>query len=183
MVMSRNSSGRTAVRFLCWIVSVALFTVLSSTTVGHATATITVSGSHGLAFGSMTRSSSSTVTYSSGSAAVFTVTGSKNNGVYIAVSVSSTELTTSSGSSSSSTYRSMDPSITTTSCKYSTNNGSTWNSFTSTTTGYVYVATTFPNSTGSTSSILVRVGATLTSGARQQRGSYSGTVTVGAQYD
>jgi hypothetical protein len=77
----------------------------------------------------------------------------------------------------------MTPTVSTSTCKYSTNSGSTWSSFTSSSGGVISVSTRFPNHSGTTSSILVRVGATLTSSTRQQRGSYSGTVTVSAAYN
>lgn len=165
-----------------WLMRLILVTVAIAVldSVAFSTTPITVSGDHSLTFGSLNRSSSSTISYSSGSSARFTVTGAKRRDVALAVSF--TALDASNGSSGSSSNRTMTPTVAVSACKYSTDNGSNWNSFDGTYGSYIYALTTFPNASGTTSSILVRVGGVLTTGARQQRGGYAGTVTVSAQY-
>ncbi len=147
----------------------------------YSVVTIVVTGTHGLTFGTIARSGTVTIASSSSNAARFTVTGSKKNDVTL--SIIRGAMSTSSGSSSSSSLRQMTPTLSASTCQYSTNNGSTWNNFQGVIIGIVYASTTFPNSGGTTSSILVRVGGSATADSRQQRGSYSGSVTLSASYD
>ncbi len=132
--------------------------------------TITVVGNRELAFGDVTRPATSTVDYSSASSAEFLVEGRKNKEVRL--TVTTTDLTKSSVE--------LPITITNSDCAYSTDNGVTWNTFT---TGTLYQDVKFPNdkSKDKLGTILVRVGGTVNA-ISQNRGTYNGTVTLTATY-
>jgi hypothetical protein len=64
-------------------------------------------------------------------------------------------------------------------CEYSTDGGSTWTKFTA---GTLIQDTRFPWNPTFIGTIDVRVGGSVTSSATQQRGIYTGTVSVNAVY-
>lgn len=138
---------------------------------------ITITGLNSLNFGSLSRSALSEVDYFSGAAAQFRVTGDTARAVRLTVSFSG--LLTSNGASSEESDRTMALSLGNTQCAYSLDNGESWNPFT---TGTLYQDTEFPPGFDPTSSIIVRVGGNLTTGTRQQRGVYTGNVTLTADY-
>jgi hypothetical protein len=152
------------------IIATAVLTIAATPARADRDIPITVYGWHGIGFGTMFRSSTSSVNYSSAAAAQFIVTGKRGKNVRISIS-------TSAMSNGSSTMR---PTVHLSDCAYSLDNGSTWTSFAS---GSLYQDTSFPSwSMSSTSWILVRVGGTLTSASSQARGTYTGTFTVTSVY-
>ena len=128
----------------------------------------TVTGTNAQSFGTLYRSSSSSVAYSSGNAATFTVTGKKGNTVRMTVSFTHPARIGGGGTATLA--------ITNSNCAYSRDDGASWTTFS---TGTLYQDASIPNQQ---QRILVRVGGTLTSGATSARGNYSGTVTLTAVY-
>lgn len=75
----------------------------------------------------------------------------------------------------------MTPTIATSNCKYSTDNGATWTTFSSGT----YHDITLPNSSGSSNvsgTVRIKIGGAVTSASTQQRGLYSGTISISGSY-
>ncbi len=148
-------------------------------TVGQARAqrAITITATHDLALGSIARSGNSSVRYSDNGAAGFTITGDILRRVRLTVSIS--DLSAQKGRGSQAAHRIMTPVLTNANCAYSLDGGFTWNTFT---TGTLYHETIFPLDLSTRSIILVRIGSAIASHGRQQRGSYSGRVTLVAEY-
>lgn len=138
---------------------------------------ITIDGISNLSFGDMARSGSANVTYGSGGAAQFIVTGDTARQVRLTISFSA--LTAQNGSSANSDDRTFTPSITNADCAFSLDGGNSWQPFS---TGTLFHDTVFPEGGSATSSIYVRVGASAALGARQQRGGYAGLITLTAEY-
>lgn len=139
---------------------------------------ITITATHDLTLGSLSRSGNSSVRYSDNGAASFTVTGDILRRVRLTVSIS-TLSTQGSGRSSQAAHRLMTPVLTNADCAYSLDGGFSWNLFT---TGTLYHETIFPLDLSTRSTILVRIGLAVTSHGRQQRGNYSGKITLVAEY-
>jgi len=136
----------------------------------------TVTGQNGLDFGTLYRSSTASVSYQDNGAAQFMVEAKRKRWVRITVSV--VNLSKSSNS--------LPITVDNSDCAYSTDDGSTWTTFSS---GTLYQDLKMPKKSDSdddddkkTSTVYVRVGGSVTSGATQQRGNYSGTVTVSVSY-
>lgn len=138
---------------------------------------ITITATHDLTLGSISRSGNSSVRYSDNGAAGFSVTGDILRRVRLTVSISS--LSAQGGKSSQAGYRVMAPVLTNANCAYSLDGGFSWNTFT---TGTLYHETTFPLDLSTRSTILVRIGSAIASHGRQQRGNYSGKLTLVAEY-
>ncbi len=155
--------------------------LLTGISIARADYPITITGTNNLAFGIMFRNSSASVSYGSANAARFTVTGRKSQSVTLIVSM--TAMITGNGAVTGLVRRLMSPTLTMQSCQYSLDNGATWRAFTSSNGATATVTTTFPRGSGTNSSILVRVGATLTSALTQQRGNYLGLISLNAEYD
>lgn len=156
------------------LLSVILLT--ASSVVALEAAAQTVTGVSGLDFGTIYRLSSSSISYNDNAAAQFKVEGKRRKKVRITVSV--VNLTRSSNS--------LPITVTNSDCAYSTDDGSTWTTFSS---GTLYQDLKMPKKTDDdedddkkTSTVFVRVGGAVTSGSTQQRGVYSGTVTVSVSY-
>jgi hypothetical protein len=131
----------------------------------------TVVGDNNLVFGSLFRASSKSVAYASSDAARFTVSARKGRNLRLTVSKSLIY--------AGSVLLTAVVNISNSDCAFSLNNGSTWTTFSS---GILYHNLTVPGSGGGNVSILVRVGGTVVAGLTQQRGDYSGTVTLTAAY-
>lgn len=131
----------------------------------------TVVGVRSINFGKFYRGATSTVPYSSGNAAEFTITGRQNRNVRITVTNTSLTL---GGNTLTLTLNNSD-------CAYSLDDGVTWHPFT---TGALFQDTTLPNGTanGSDGTVRVRVGGSVTAGALQTNGTYNGTITVTGVY-
>lgn len=138
---------------------------------------ITISALNSLSFGAIARSTSNSIDYASAAAARFNVTGDTASHVRLTISFS--ELAAQSGASVNSIDRSITPSLGNVDCAYSLDGGATWNTFS---TGTLYQDTQFPSGVSGTGTIAVRVGGSLSTGLRQQRGPYSGTITLTAEY-
>jgi hypothetical protein len=138
---------------------------------------ITINGANNLVFGTIPRNGTSAVAYESNAAAQFVVTG--DTAYHVRLTVSLSDLNALSGVSSSSASRNMHPALTGADCAYSLDGGISWLPFT---TGALYQDTQFPSSASATSSIYVRVGGHVSSGSLQQRGGYSGDLTLTAEY-
>lgn len=158
---------------LCCIVLTVLFFPLAASAQNG----ITIGGSSDLNFGTLARSGAADVSYESAGAAQFIVTGDSGRDVRLMVSVSA--LTAQNGASTQAPDRKFDPAITNSNCAYSLDGGSSWHPFSS---GTLYQDTRFPNDASGTGTIHVRIGGSLASGTRQQRGGYSGLVTLSAEY-
>jgi hypothetical protein len=146
------------------LISILLF-VASATCVGAQT----VTGLQNISFGNLFRSQTATVAPSSGSAARFRITGLTL--ARVRITVSKVNLNHSG--------KTLPISVDNDDCEYSTDGGSTWAKFT---TGTLIQDTHFPWSPNFIGTIDVRVGGSVTSGATQQRGTYTGTVSVNAVY-
>lgn len=138
---------------------------------------ITITATHDLTLGSISRSGNTSVRYSDNGAAGFTVTGDILRRVRLTVSISA--LSAQRGSSSQAVHRVMTPVLTNANCAYSLDGGFSWNPFT---TGTLYHETVFPLDLSTRGTILVRIGSAITSHGRQQRGNYSGKITLVAEY-
>jgi hypothetical protein len=154
-----------------------LFIIATATSSGNGQTAISMSGVAGLTFGTFSRSSELVVNYSSSQAARFTVTGDTARDVRITISI--TELATLNGSSANSSDRDIGITISNSDCAYSLDGGATWITFS---TGTLYQDTRFPAGLSGRSGIEVRVGGSIASGTHQQRGAYSGSVTIMAEY-
>lgn len=129
---------------------------------------VVVTGTNNLSFGTLFRSNSRTVDEGSSSAARFTVTGRKNRKVRL--TVTRTNMTRGSAS--------LTLGITNADCAFSFD-GTSWTNFS---TGTLYHDTRFPN-VGGTPTIYVRVGGSTSTTSKQQRGTYTGSVTLAAVYN
>ncbi len=138
---------------------------------------ITIGGSSNLNFGILPRSGEFAVDYVSGAAAHFIVAGDSGKDVRLTISVS--DLVTNAGASSNNADRTCSFTVANSGCAYSLDGGSSWYTFS---TGTLYQDTKFPVGENGRGVIHVRIGGSLTSGARQQRGDYNGTVTLTAEY-
>lgn len=146
-----------------------LLLVLSATVARAQNQNPIVTGQSSQAFGTLFRSSTSSLGYSNSGAALFRVEGKKHNNVRLTVSKANL---TRSGNSLPLTISNSD-------CAYSTDDGTTWYTFS---TGTLYQDATFPNGQGQTTYIYVRVGGSVTSSSSQVRGQYTGSVTLTAAY-
>jgi hypothetical protein len=164
-------------RKLTWIIVFAMILLIDKVVGQVITVTATSST---FPFGAMVRSQTKSIAWDNASSARFTVTGNKNRAVTLTVTRSAMTTTNGSGAAA---LRTMTPSLTTSTCRYSRNGGTSWSTFTTLTSGVVSVSTTFPNGSGQQQQILVRVGGSVTTGSRQQRGTYGGTITLTAAYD
>ncbi len=156
-----------------WIWLALLFVILTGVASAQsADVSITVSGVRNASYGTLFRSSTSSVAYTSTNAAEFAIVGKQNKAVRITVSAS----TPTRGSIT------LPLSIQQTECAYSLDDGATWTRFT---TGTHFQDAYFPTGTQNgyvSGTIRIRVGGTVTSGATQQQGTYGGTITVSAAY-
>jgi hypothetical protein len=153
----------------CLLPVVVLLLLAGSAAQGQVT--ISIVGVSNQSFGSMYRSSTSSISYGSASAARFTVTGRKMQRVRLTIvktnltRLGTTAVTTLSLSNSD--------------CAYSLDAGVTWTTFSS---GTLYTDTAFPNAGGNSSEILVRVGGSATAPLSATRGVYNGSITLSATY-
>jgi hypothetical protein len=159
-----------------WLPSLLLLQLLLTLGASAQTA-ITISAVNSLSFGSIARSTSNSIDYESASAARFNVTGDSASRVRLTVSFS--DLTAQNGASVNSIDRSLTPSLGNPDCAYSLDGGATWSTFSS---GALYQDTQFPADVSGAGTIVVRVGGSVTTGLRQQRGTYNGTITLTAEY-
>jgi hypothetical protein len=162
-------SLRTRRRFpvaFCWLCAMLLVMAMESNA-----QQITTTGSSGLVFGTMFKASTKSIAYSSADAARFVVSGKKRQPVRITVSKSNLF------DSWQSVF--MNLTITNSDCAFSVDDGVTWTTFS---TGSLYQDTEFPNGPNWDSRVYVRVGGSLTSALYQNRGSYTGTITVTGEY-
>ncbi|MDB5034741.1 MAG: hypothetical protein JWQ98_1982 [Chlorobi bacterium] len=157
--------------------AMVLFIIVAGASSGNGQTAISMTGVAGLTFGTFSRSSELVVAYSSSQAARFTITGDTASNVRITIAI--TNLAALSGASINSSDRDIGITISNSDCAYSLDGGTTWTTFS---TGTLYQDTQFPASLSGRSSIDVRVGGSIASGTRQQRGSYSGSVTIMAEY-
>jgi hypothetical protein len=146
----------------------------------HDNQPIVVSGTSNISFGMLFRNSTSSIAPSSGNAARFVVAGREQEWVVMAVSINT--LNAASGSSVDLIRRMLTPTLVAANCQYSRDGGMTWKPFSSTYGSYAWVITQFPNGPGTTGTIQIRVGASVTSSGLQQRGNYSGSVRLIATY-
>ncbi len=158
---------------LCCIALTVLFLPLAASAQNG----ITIGGSSDLNFGTLSRSGAVDIGYESAGAAQFIVTGDSGRTVRLTISVSA--LTARSGASTRAPDRTFDPAITNSDCAYSLDGGGSWHPFSS---GTLYQNTRFPDDASGTGTIYVRIGGSLASSTRQQRGGYSGLVTLTAEY-
>jgi hypothetical protein len=128
-----------------------------------------VLGTQAIDFGDLNRSGRSTVLYSDAGSAQFSV---------IARSGKKTRLTVSSVALTRST-RTLPITINTSDCAFSTDGGTTWTVFS---TGTLFHDVTAPNGIFNLGTILVKVGGSVTASSTQQRGDYSGSITLTAVY-
>lgn len=163
---------RIVLRLACIALTVLLFPLAAS-----AQNSITIGGSSDLNFGTLARSGAAEVSYESAGAARFIVTGDSGRDVRLMISASA--LIAQNGASRQAADRKFDPAITNSDCAYSLDGGSSWHPFSS---GTLYQDTRFPDDASGTGTIHVRIGGSLASGTRQQRGGYSGLVTLTAEY-
>jgi len=122
----------------------------------------TITGLQNISFGTLGRSQQVAVLPGNARAAQFRITGLLFLKLRMAISI--TNLNRSD--------RTMTLTIRNSDCEYSLNNGSTWLPFT---TGTLYQDLTLVSLLPS---IYVRVGGTIATGATQQRGNYSGAITL-----
>lgn len=127
---------------------------------------LVVTGIRGISFGSLFRSSSGVIPYTSSSSAEFRITGQRFRRARITVSPSGLWLWFSA-------Y--MDVDVSNSHCAYSLNDGVTWTVFT---TGTLFQDVTLPSS----GTVRVRVGGSLRTSSTQRRGVYFGLITVNATY-
>lgn len=131
---------------------------------------VQVTGVRGLNFGRFYRSGMSEIPYTSTSSAEFTITGREGRNIRIKVSAFDLWLLW---------IITLNVDVTNNHCAYSLNNGVTWKTFT---TGTLIQDVTIPNGAGTTGTVKVRVGGTVSSGASQRQGLYLGFITVNAAY-
>lgn len=162
------------VNLLRWSLPLLLLLVVSG---ASAQTAITISAVNSLSFGAVARSTSNSIDYASAAAARFNVTGDTSSHVRLTISFS--EMATQNGASVNAIDRSLTPSLGNADCAYSLDGGATWNTFA---TGALYQDTQFPADPSGNGTIVVRVGGSLATGFRQQRGSYNGTITLTAEY-
>ncbi len=131
----------------------------------------TVTGDSDQEFGTIFRGGTASISYSSSAAAQFRVTGRKNRDVRLTVTCQDLARH----------HHSMDLSLSNSDCAYSTDGGSTWYTFQS---GTLYEDTTFPTGGGggNESTIYVRIGGSTSASTSQHRGTYTGSITLSADY-
>lgn len=130
---------------------------------------ITVTGVRPLTFGQLYRGGIASVDYNSGSSAEFSITGRKNKKVRITVTKANLMFG----------LMVLPITVDLNDCAYSKDNGITWTTFSS---GPLYHDTKFPGGSNHIQTIKVRVGGTVISTLLQNRGTYTGSVTVTATY-
>jgi hypothetical protein len=158
-------------RWLVRLLPVVAMIFLLGSTASAQTITIVVTGVNNQSFGSIYRSSTSSIAYGSASAARFSVVGRKNSRVRL--TVVKTDLSR-AGTSAVATL-----SLSNSDCAFSLDAGATWTTFSS---GTLYTDTAFPNAGGNNSEILVRIGGSATTPSTATRGLYSGSITLQAAY-
>lgn len=131
---------------------------------------VQVTGVRGLNFGRFYRSGMSEIPYTSTSAAEFTITGREGRNIRIKVTAFDLWLLW---------LITLNVNVTNNHCAYSLNNGVTWQTFT---TGTLIQDVKIPNGSGTTGTVKVRVGGTVSSGPTQRQGVYLGFITVNASY-
>ena len=131
----------------------------------------TVMGLDGLDFGSLYRSSTGSIEYISNAAAQFSVVAKEKKTIRLTVTVVHLKRDS----------KTLPITVTNNDCAYSLDDGANWITFS---TGSLYQDIPIPkdNDKGNRETILVRVGGSVTASATQQRGNYSGTVSLSVSY-
>lgn len=165
--MPTNAAPPGVRRFPAWGARLLVMILLmGAATAGAEAQDLVVTGLRGINFGSLFRSSSGVIPYTSSSAAEFKITGQRSRRARITVSPTGLWLWFSA-------Y--MDIDVSNSHCAYSLNDGVTWTVFS---TGTLFQDVTLPSS----GSVRVRVGGSLRSSSSQRRGVYLGLITVNAAY-
>jgi hypothetical protein len=156
-------------RSMAVLLSFGLMLLAAST--ASAQVALTVNGQRGISFGTLFRNGTSSISTPTTAMAEFWVVGRQKS--HVRVTVSAANLTRTGGS--------ITPSITNSDCYYSVDQGATWTAFN---TGTLIQDVQLPTDTadGQFGTVRIRVGGSITAGSTQQRGDYTGSITVSASY-